>query len=1268
MATDPGTPGIMTEDTGAPTRLAAHVPRIAAEWSLDAPGSSWQVIDATLTFVDLSGFTRLSERLAERGRIGAEQLTEILNGAFGSMLELAYRRGGNLVKFGGDALLLLFRGPDHAVRACCAAVELRSALRAESQATTLLGRTGLRMSVGVHSGPLDLFLVGDSHRELIVCGPSASTTTLMEQAAGPGEIVVSASTAAALPDSATRPNGDVGRLLRWRKAPVPSGEPEPRRWVDAAVIESCLPPVLRRHLGSGPVESEHRTATVGFVRFSGVDGLLAREGHDAVADALRYLVGRAQQATETEEIAFLASDIDRDGGKLILGAGVPVAREDDPGRLLRVLRHVVDGRCPLEIRAGANRGHVFTGEVGNPHRRTFTVMGDTVNLAARLMAAAAPGALYTTGGTLDSSRSLFETTPLQPLRLKGKAQPVTGFEVGRETGSRPATSGMGLPFTGRASELETLATAVTGNRGVVDVVAEGGLGKTRLIEEALARADGLWQLAVRGEPQATGTPYRALRDPLRALLGIERDRTEVMARALAAAVATLHPGLLPRLPLLGDAVQVPVPDTEVTAAIEPRFRGDRVADAVLAVLAAARPEPGVLVVEDAQWIDEASARTLSVLAASTAHRPWLMVVARRPDPGGFHPPETATSVELAPLTDAEVEHLIIAATEATPLRPHQVSALVERAGGSPFFLTELLRVSSGAPEDEVLPDSLEAAVRAHLDTMAPLARTVLGYVAVLGQSARSRVLEELLATDDVQLDEPTRTALHPYLEDDESGRLRFRQALLRDVVYETLTYRRRRSIHRRAAVIIERLAGGEPEAVSEALAYHYLLAQDHWPAWRYARIAGDRAKSAYANLDAAVSYERALEAARRLPGVTDRDLAAVWGALGDVRDRAGMFDGALDAYRRASRLQKDDPVATADLRFKRAHARERVGDYTLALREISLGFGELRSLDTPQATGARARLAALAATVRLAQERLRQAIRQANEAIPEAQRAGDRAALARAHETLHSAHGMLGHLDAGEHARRALAIYEELGDLGGQATVTGNMGAEAYFAGRWDEARAFYQRSREAALRSGNVVRAAIQGVNIGELLVNQGRCDEAEAVLAEAGRVLRASGFVDGAAVADIHLARALTHRGALDDAERLLEGAHRELAALGKGPSALEAAVHLSSVLVRTGRPDEALRLLQEAEEQAGDGAGVLAASLARARGEALAALGRTKDARSTFEAGVAVAEEQGLPYERALLLLAATALPGRSAGAEEAESVLRGLGVTEIPSPRP
>src|SRR3954447_8187932 len=256
-----------------PKTLARYVPRISAEWDLDTAGAHVRVTDASLVFVDISGFTNLSERLARKGRIGAEELTEVLNRVFGAMLDLAYERGGSLLKFGGDALLLMFKSEDHPLQATCAAVEMRAALRDAAVIPTSVGRVPLRMSVGVHSGPIHLFRVGSLHQELVVTGPGASRTTQMEGAASAGQIFVSPETAARLPRNATAPpasaDADMSRELRWRRAPTVGAGLVARREVTSEAVANCLPAVLRGHLAQRLSEFEHRVAVVGFVKFKG---------------------------------------------------------------------------------------------------------------------------------------------------------------------------------------------------------------------------------------------------------------------------------------------------------------------------------------------------------------------------------------------------------------------------------------------------------------------------------------------------------------------------------------------------------------------------------------------------------------------------------------------------------------------------------------------------------------------------------------------------------------------------------------------------------------------------------------------------------------------------------------------------------------------------------------------------------------------------------------------------------------------------------------
>src|SRR5208282_1877859 len=249
---------------------------------------------------------------------------------------------------------------------------------------------------GIHSGTVNLFMVGNSHRELLISGPAASQTVKMEQTAEAGEIVVSQATAGALGPDAVGSAKGAGFLVRTRRVVTDGPGPLPMIPVPREEVALRLPTALRNYLGSVSASSEHRLATVAFLKYTGVDDLLAREGPQAAALVLDETVAIVQAAVDAEKVTFLASDLDDNGGKIILVTGVPTAGDDDEGRMLRALRSIADSPLSLGLQIGVNRGHVFAGEIGAEFRRTFTIMGDTVNLAARLMAAAPKGAILST--------------------------------------------------------------------------------------------------------------------------------------------------------------------------------------------------------------------------------------------------------------------------------------------------------------------------------------------------------------------------------------------------------------------------------------------------------------------------------------------------------------------------------------------------------------------------------------------------------------------------------------------------------------------------------------------------------------------------------------------------------------------------------------------------------------------------------------------------------------------------------------------------------
>jgi tetratricopeptide (TPR) repeat protein len=641
----------------------------------------------------------------------------------------------------------------------------------------------------------------------------------------------------------------------------------------------------------------------------------------------------------------------------------------------------------------------------------------------------------------------------------------------------------------------------------------------------------------------------------------------------------------------------------------------------------AMPGPLVIVVEDAHWIDEASAGLATELATAARDRPWLVLITARPR-GEYLTDLPGATISLEPLAEEASRALAIVATEAAPLRPHELETVVSRAAGNPLFLEEILRRVRETGSADELPDSLDAVIGAEIDTLPPLSRRVLRYSSVLGTSFGRGVLDELLEPEEVVLDAATRRDLARFIEPDGTDRWRFRHSVTHDVAYQGLSYRKRRELHGRAGEVIERLAGGDTDSVAGFLALHYTEAGDHVKAWLYGVVAGDRAKGAYANVEAAGHYRRALTEVRSLsPVPDDRAVASVAESLGDVLELAGMFEDALAALGRSIRMLREDPVAQAEVMLKRARAHVRVGSYAAANRQTTAGLRLVEGATGPEAALVRSQLTGFASAVRLRQGRPGDAVTLARRAEALARAAEDRDGLARVYTVLDAGYAMLGRPEEAVYAGPARALYEELGDLDGVATVDNNIGVRAYDDGRWDEAVAAYTRAQDAYTRAGNLSAAAMCGANLGEVLVSQGRLDQADPLLRDAVRTLRAANELDDAIFAGIQDARCALGGGNSAAAAESLEDQMASALSLGQRHQALEAALHLGAALVRQGDPVRALEVLGAAEAAAGDLAPHYQAPLMRVRAEVTLGLERFHEAASLASAGLEAARGQGL-----------------------------------------
>lgn len=1220
-------------DVGTADPLAPYVPRLVADWLAEEPERRHRRVAGSLVFADISGFTALTERLAARGKAGAEEMGNLLNAIFDRLLTAAYDHGANLIKWGGDAVLLLFDGEHHAAHAAQASWGMQDVMRANGRVETSRGMVRLGMSIGVHTGDIDFLLVGERHRELVVAGPTASVTAHMEKVAERGQVVLSPATAAALPAAcagAQTPDGDGVLLARPPLIDIRPNRAPKRTDVD---LGSAMCGPLRDHLRGGQADHEHRAVTVGFIEFSGTDGLLATAGPEALTEAVHDLVDLAQEAAEANEVTLLATDVAEDGGKIILTSGVPMSAGDDETRILSAVRRIVHRGGRLTLRAGVTFGNVFAGDYGPVYRKTYSVAGDCVNLAARLMGKAEPGQVVTLPAVIDRCRTVFETTALEPFHVKGKRDPIDAVVVGDLRRASEPVAAQRLPLVGRQAELRTLLDAselaVVGRGQVVEIVAPAGIGKSRLIEEvtSLTPARPLW---ADGDIYGRSTPYQPMQQLLRRTLALPPDVDDAtLTTVLRDLVAGSAPDLLPWLPLLGVVAGLELPSTPEVDLLDPGMRRIRVEAVTSDLLGRLLTQPIVFVLNDLQFMDDATVALVRRLAVDAHDRPWLMVATRRPEgPSVLEDADHMQAIELAPLGDAAAEELLARATEATPLPSHRLEQLRERAGGNPLYLSQLVAAATAGADLDELPDSVEGMIAAQIDRLPPRRRRWLRAAAVLGMVVDPDLLRALLAGTDIEdegwegLDEVLRMHV--------DGQLRFTHHLTRLTAYEGLTYRRRTELHARAAEILEADTSDDPpQHLADLLSMHCLHGQRYASAWHYSLVAGHKAREAYAPLEAAGCFQRALIVSEHLPDLSDRELAGTFELLATAWMDLGEMDAAERALRRARAHAAGDPQHLAGLMLRTARQRQHMGRHATSARWVARGRKVLAGATDPVSLRLRAELAEEAAIVRYDQGAFEAAATWARRCVEEARQAGDALTEARAIGVAAVLAALRGHPWDSSSLDDALRRFDEAGDLHNKARFLNKLGMAAYFAGEWDDAVRHYLEAERAATKIGRDHDGAMTAVNLAEVLIQQGSFEDAEAALVPAIRVLRAaraSGFLCFALSLS---GRAALARGATDEARSHLAEAKALAGEMGEMDEAITVETLLAGCLLRDGDVTDALATVDAILlDAAGDASA--GPELRRLRGEALLLLGRGSEGHAELRAALALARKHGARHE--------------------------------------
>jgi class 3 adenylate cyclase len=559
--------------------------------------------------------------------------------------------------------------------------------------------------------------------------------------------------------------------------------------------------------------------------------------------------------------------------------GAPIAHEDHPRRAVLAALGIA-AQAEVPVRIGINSGLVVVGTIGDDLRVDYTAFGDTTVLAARLQAAAEPGAVLVSQRTAGLVRGYFQLAEVAPVQVKERTvHPLRVTGLGSRTARLDSGSGLS-PFAGRDRELaelrRLLEIAVNGESQVAGLAGDPGLGKSRLAWEFGRLAeDGAAVLEGRCRSYGAAIAYLPLFELVRNACGIAADdapdlvgtKIERKIKALELDVSLAH--------YLRHAFGLPAGDPVVTA-LDPVAVRARTFEALSRLLVAeSGRRPLVVLIEDLHWIDQTSEEFLAGFVDELPSVPIMLLVTYR---SGYSPPWPAKSfisqLALRPLSAAASEKIVASILDAgNPA----AAAIAERGEGNPFFLEELARATRDQVAGEAgvaVPETVQQVLAARIDRLTADQKAALQVAAVLGREFSLDLAEEVW-DGDVSLEARLQELKGlEFLRERHGGLERifvFTHALTREVAYDGMLEARRRELHGRAGASLEDSQASQRFEHGELLAYHYARSALPARAIPYLAAAGARAKDRYANEEAIRLYRKALSIIGDSPAGRDRD-------------------------------------------------------------------------------------------------------------------------------------------------------------------------------------------------------------------------------------------------------------------------------------------------------------------------------------------------------------------------------------------------------------
>lgn len=1191
--------------------LTVYVPPAVAEMAFrqpdEQPGSgSWRAFYAATAFADISGFTPLAEELATNGVRGAEELTAILNQVFEGLITTIESHGGQVVKFGGDALSLIWPCQPDSESMAEAAWRMAQAAFAMQKTmmrfATVFSRDGatfsLRMKIGLSAGRLIEVHAGGvySRWEYVLAGAPMANMSSAENHAEAGEIVADETVwkllnqqAARFGDTPFKPQepfvsgqavkADFYRLdgLWEGMPPLPLHRPN---WSELDVtmagkagvfLRNYIPGAIHSSLDGGHshIMAELKPMTVCFVGFGGID--YANDPN--AGPALSHFMRDAQEMIYRYEGSVNKLAVgDKGSVLLVLFGAPPFFHEDDEIRAVACALSLlqVGQRHGLDIRVGLTAGPLFAGPLGAPQRREYTVVGDTVNLAARLMQKAHPGEVYVDESVYSKADRFFEYDDLGLVAVKGKVEPRHVYHALGDKEQDQDEQIMGYllstqELTGRDDEV-AIFDAVTdkvwdGEGQVFMLCGEAGVGKSRLLAEFARRWISRGGVSHGGDCVSYGekTPYLPWRGILSSVAGLSPrltpeqrvTRLEAILHRLPkpdiALETVAHPGeevvnyWIERLPLVAQILGLQVAETSLTRTLPEDLRRDNLFATIQAILLQeAEQRPSLILLEDTHWSDLLSLDLIVSIGQMIRDHKVLVLLAHRPL-GGTRPDEIkrkdlheqlrilpySSRLMVNELSPESSLKLVQNKLGVKSLPPDLAEFIQSKGQGNPFFIEELvnsllemrtLRIENGVCElndnlDNLgMPDTVQKVVLARIDRLSETVKVTLKVAAAIGRHFQRDLLAAVhpLATtaENINQDlEKLQAQDFTHQEVREDDLdFLFKHVITQEVAYETMLYSQRQQLHTTIGKVLEERYGDNDSDEFVDLLAHHYSRSD------------DRPKALYYLKQAG---QRAIDNYATEPAIDYfTEAIAVAKEIDAEKAQFDLLAGRERAYDQAGNrgAQARDIDEMKKLAIDTNHLEQQIEAGHRGLK-LATNLGKYdEATGIAHETIALAKLAKsmpLEARILLdlgitywRQGNYQEAGRVMQQLLKLNGAAGSDQLSATSLNYLGLIETRLADYEqARQHYQKALTMFRSIGDKGGEAGAANNLGLLESSLGRYDTARGFYTQALNICQAIGDRLREGISLNTLGQVQTILGEYDAAHKQLARSLEIRRSIG-----------------------------------------------------------------------------------------------------------------------------------------------------------------